>query len=200
MSVSRMLKAPVRVSILCAGVVVLVACSDPGRAERAEQAETADAESSDDGAEESSGTSAGPAEVDEQVIMDQAMAYKTTLQQLTTELEQSETHSDAASVHVWGSAAAAESFFSVNPDDPTQIIDFEEGTMFVKEHFDGTGAVVGLTVMYKGPEGYFPEARDWYWARVRGEAVVDSGRVEFCSECHEAAYNTDFVVGFNKGG
>jgi hypothetical protein len=126
------------------------------------------------------------------------MDFENHLEQLSDEPELSETHSDAASVLVWGSPDAADRFLSIDPMDPTQEVTFEEGTMFVKEHFDESGERVGLTMMYKGPDGYDSAGRDWFWARVRGNEITHSGRVDFCADCHEAAHNSDFVVGFGK--
>ncbi len=165
----------------------LVAACDPDHAERA------GADSGEDGNDE-----AQAVEIDEDEVLAAGMDYASQLEQLSDTPEVSETHSDAASVMVWGSADAAKRFLSIDPMDPTQEVTFEEGTMFVKEHFDAAGAKVGLTIMYKGPEGYDSAARDWFWARVRGNEVTHRGRVDFCSDCHEAAHNTDFVVGFGK--
>ncbi|MEM9453970.1 MAG: hypothetical protein AAGF11_07310 [Myxococcota bacterium] len=171
-------------------LIGLAACAEPERFERASgeegTMETGDPDDPDD------------PEVDEDAILAQAMAYEQELTLLTPEPELSETHSDAASVRVWGSSSAAELFSSIDPDDPTQEVSFAEGDMFVKEHFDEAGEVNGLTVMFKGPEGYDPDARDWYWARIRGDELTHSGRVQWCIDCHEAAFNSDLVVGFGK--
>lgn len=172
--------------IVLAAAALVSSCADPERTERA------------DGGDASESGDMEPVEIDETAIMAQAMAYEDNLVPLSEEVEQSETHSDAASVFVWGSADAADKFHSIDPDDPTQSISFSPTTMFVKEHFDANGDKVGLTVMYKAPEGYNPEARDWFWARVRGEEITHSGQVSWCSECHDAAHNSDFVVGFGK--
>jgi hypothetical protein len=151
----------------------------------------------DDGADEES-TGAAVVELDEDEILALGMDYEDELEKLTDQPELSETHSDAASVQVWGSSDVADIFAGIDPDDPTQDISFDEGTMFVKEHFDAAGDYVGLTMMYKGPEGYNEAGRDWFWARVRGDEVTHSGKVDFCLDCHAAAHNTDFVVGFAK--
>jgi hypothetical protein len=146
---------------------------------------------SDDGSD-------GPPDVDEQELLAEIEAYRDHLVQISTEPETSETHSDAASVLVWGSPEAADRFLGIDPMDPTQELHFEEGTMFVKEQFDEAGALVGLTAMLKAPAGYDDGGGDWFWARVWGTDVTHEGRVSWCRNCHEAAQNTDFVVGFAK--
>jgi hypothetical protein len=165
-------------------------CTDIEPAPRADQGDGASAD------DESTGEPA--AELDEDEVLALGMDYADELEKMTDMPELSETHSDAASVQVWGSADLAELFRGINPDDPTQEITFDEGALFVKEHFDVAGDYVGLTMMYKGPEGYNEAGNDWFWARVRGEEVTHSGKVDFCLDCHAAAHNTDFVVGFAK--
>ena len=169
-----------------AAVWLAASCSDPSRVERAMEGET----DTDD--------QAPLVEIDEAAVLAEAMNYTQALERFSEELETSETHSDAAAVHVWGSPNVRSLVESIDPDDPTQQASFPRGAMIVKEHFDEAETVVGLTVMYKADEGYDPEANDWFWARIRGEMVADSGRVQWCRECHEAAHNTDFVVGFKK--
>lgn len=170
-----------------------VACSDPERVERAGH---------DEGwGEESGDADDGPmftVEVDAAIIMDVSFGYQNYLELLTIDPEHSETHADAASVRVWGTSGIAERFHSVDPDDPSQAVTFPERTHLVKEHLDATGQPSGLTVMYKAPPGYNPAAGDWFWARVVGQTVTHQGRVDFCMDCHAAAINSDFVVGFGK--
>jgi len=174
-----------------AALSVVVACSDPERAERAGEEESSGGEASDDGP-------VYEVEIDESVVMALSFEYATNLERLTSEPEFSETHADAAGIHVWGTPGVAEKFHSVNPDDPSQAVTFDAGTHLVKEHLDRAGSRVGLTIMYKAPAGYNPTGGDWFWARVDGQTVTHSGRVDFCLECHGAAINSDFVVGFGK--
>lgn len=174
--------------LLGAALLVGGGCSEAERTDRA----TPNAEGgSDDAAPQL-------LEIDEEEILAEGMDYASVLVRFTEGPEQSETHPDAASVQVWGVEDAMSKFQGINPNDPTQAVSFDEGTMLVKEHLDTDGATVGLTVMYKGPAGYNPEGRDWFWARVREDIVTDSGRVQWCLDCHSAAYNTDLVVGFAK--
>ena len=69
------------------------------------------------------------------------------------------------------------------------------GTIVVKENIGKTdlGSLESLTVMQRR-EGYDPDNNDWFWARYKpsGE-LTDSGKVEFCSDCHFDADNDDFL-------
>lgn len=182
-----------RLFVLTFSVFALgTSCSDPDRVERA----GADDDSA--GGESSGGDTSYAVEIDESMVMGLSFDYQNVLELLTDEAESSETHADAAAIRVWGTPGIAEKFHSVNPDDPSQSLSFDEGTHFVKEHLDAQGESIGLTIMYKAPAGYNPVAGDWFWARVAGQQVTHSGRVDFCMECHGAAINSDFVVGFGK--
>jgi len=170
-------------------VATFAACSDPTTHERAE---------GDASVESGSTTETEAVEIDASAIFALAMSYPTMLVPMTDGPEASETHSDAASVRVWGLAESAATFHSIDPDDSLQEVTFPEGTLFVKEHFDELSAIVGWTVMYKGPAGYHETGRNWFWGRMYDGEITHEGRVEFCIGCHEAAHNTDFVVGFGK--
>lgn len=165
-------------------------CSDPERAPRA----MLDDEEMLDGSE----GDLYQVEVDEAQIIALSLDYQTHLERLTEGPELSETHADAAAVQVWGTPGMGERFHSVDPDDPSQSVTFPERTHIVKEHLDTAGQPIGMTVMYKASPGYNPVAGDWFWARIVGETVTHVGRVDFCLECHSAAINSDFVVGFGK--
>ncbi len=176
---------PKILALLCLTTCGLSGCAEPDRTARTEA--TGDEEGD-----------MPTVDLSSEDIVAEAMGFENNLMRLSEMAEQSETHADAASVFVWGSSSAADLYWSIDPDDPTQSVDFPVGTMFVKEHFDEAGDRAGLTIMYKGPEGYNPDSRDWFWARVRGEETTHAGRVAWCSDCHNAAHNSDFVVGFGK--
>src|SRR5690606_24923398 len=161
-------------------------CAEPEMFDRAE------------GTSAESGTVVPPVEIDEDGVIAMAMNYKTMLQPLSDTPEESETHSDAAKVLVWGSPASASLFQSIDPTNPLQDISFPEGTLLVKEHFDEAGGYIGLTLMYKGPQGYHAEGRDWFWARVHRDELPHLGHVDFWLSCRIAAHVSDFVVGFGK--
>ena len=167
-------------SILCLG------CSEPDRAMRA------------NGEIEQSSDDEFEVEVDEEEVTDELMGYRTNLVPYEGEPEHAETHADAASVLIWGTADVEDLFHSIDAMDPSQSVQFEPGTTFVKEHFNEEGELFGVNIMFKGPEGYDPEYGDWVWLRVRGDEASHFGRVEFCQDCHAAAVNSDFVVGFGK--
>lgn len=179
------MKVPRFLTLLCVAAFGLCGCADASRTARAEP-----------NTEEESGGS--EVELSSEEVVAEARAFEDNLTRFSDMAEQSETHADAASVFVWGTPSVAELYRSIDPDDPTQAVEFPVGTMFVKEHFDEAGDQNGLTVMLKGPAGYDPEAGDWFWARVRGDETTHAGRVEWCSDCHNAAHNSDFVVGFGK--
>ncbi len=172
---------------------LLGGCDEPDRSARAPSSES-DEDPTD---EDSTGEAV---ELDEDEIIERALAFETELVPMTDEREPSSTHIGGAEVLVWGPEEVKAAYNSIDPDDPTQFVAFPEGTLFVKQGFDTEGNRVGLAVMYKGPQGYFPASQDWFWAtyNLETDAVVRSGREQFCVDCHEAAFNTDLVVGFAK--
>lgn len=176
-------------ALVLALATTMVGCVEPHRTPRA-------ADSQEDTGESSS-ESGAPVDVDIDMVVALAQAYA-DLEPLTDVHDLAETHADAAAVRVWGSEDAKTPFDSIDPDDPTIAAAFPAETMLVKEHFDAAGGMFGLNVMYKAPEGYNPAGNDWFWLEIRGEQVTHSGRVGFCLDCHEAAINSDFVVGFGK--
>lgn len=173
---------------LTAALVLATACSEPERAPRADELESS--ESSD------SGEPTVELQLDD--IRREVSGYQQKLVAMTDEHEFSETHAEAASVRVWASKDAKDTFLSIDPNDSSQRASFSEGTMFVKEHFNIEGTLIGINVMFKGPDGYNPNAGNWYWIATQGETVIHSGRPSHCIGCHSAAVNTDFVVGFGK--
>lgn len=175
-----------QVAFVGALAVALTGCDDPARAERA------DADMGDES------DTMDVIEVDAEAIVARAGKFATELTAMSDEPEYEETHADAAAVRVWASDDAAALFASIDPDDPTQNIEFSPGALIVKQHLDEAGATRGMSIMFKAETGYFPEGGDWFWARVDGEETTDAGPVVWCSGCHAAAHNSDFVVGFGK--
>jgi hypothetical protein len=176
---------------LCFGTALALGCTEPERAPRAGGDEESGEYESSEGGEEL-------VELELEEVLEHSTDYPNRLQRMGTSPELSETHADAASVQVWASPEVAETFLGIDPSNPSQAVSFQPGTTFVKEHFDAEGEMIGINVMFKGPAGYAPESGDWYWLQVRGDTVTHSGRVEFCMDCHAAAINSDFVVGFGK--
>jgi hypothetical protein len=64
-----------------------------------------------------------------------------------------------------------------------------DGSIFVKEQFDGDKRFINLTVMKK-IDGYDPDNGDWYWAitdeprRVTNAGKFDTSWTSFCISCH----------------
>lgn len=174
-------------------VLLLIACGGGcADLDRAPRASADDGTSSDGGSE-----TAAPVEIDLEMVLAVSKAYA-ELEPLTEVHDLAETHADAAAVRVWGTPDARAPFDSIDPDDPTLAAMFPEDTFLVKEHFDADGDMFGINVMYKAPAGYNPAANDWHWLEVRSDEITHSGRDGFCLDCHAAAINSDFVVGFGK--
>lgn len=78
--------------------------------------------------------------------------------------------------------------------------DLRNGSILVKENYDGTGEkLMAITAMYRSKE-YNAEGGDWYWVKYETNGAVSSmngmpitGRVNMCIECHQPAGNNDFV-------
>lgn len=172
--------------LLLIGSLCVGGCSDPDRVTRASGD---DMDPSGDAIE---------IDVDEAEITEALMSYRTNLVPYAGEPEHAETHADAASVAIWGTEDVEELFHSIDAMDPSQSVEFPTGTTFAKEHFDEDGELFGVNIMFKGPDGYDPDYGDWVWLRVREGEPTHFGRVEFCQDCHAAAENSDFVVGFGK--
>lgn len=78
--------------------------------------------------------------------------------------------------------------------------DYGPGALLVNEHLDAAGAHAGLTVMWKGPQGYAPDAADWWWGRIAADgALAEGGQVGYCVSCHAGASATGFVFGPPSG-
>lgn len=172
-------------------VALLVpACVSPDRAERASaedgEAMSSESSSSDDGSVEEG--------VDAEAILARAFDYASELQQVNA-MPEPGTHGDAATINYFAAAENVQLFLTIDPERTDQSVGFIEGSMFLKEHFDTAGDVIGFTVMYKGPPGYNPDGGDWFWARVNGGEVTHEGQVGFCVDCHVMVESTDYVYG-----
>jgi hypothetical protein len=68
-----------------------------------------------------------------------------------------------------------------------------KGTLLVQSHRQPGGSEVGMFVMEKREEGYFPGGGDWDYAVVgRGGRLEARGKLESCARCHAEA-EVDFV-------
>lgn len=138
------------------------------------------------GAASSDGSTTDTPPFDEAEVIEQASQYATALVQINDQPFPSQ-HGLAATVNVFVDAANADLYRMLDPAAPTDL-DFPEGALIVKEHLDADGAPDGYLMMYQGPEGYDPDANDWFWARVDGTgATKETGAVVFCIDCHAQA-------------
>jgi hypothetical protein len=75
---------------------------------------------------------------------------------------------------------------------------FPEGSMIVKEKFDGADAKKPemLTAMIKRSKGFNPESGDWEYFVLDGAAsqIDERGKLERCSTCHQPYQYSDFVT------
>jgi hypothetical protein len=175
-------------SILVLGVAALAGCDDGGGDVAADDSTGGEATGGhEDTAHEDS---EGEPMVDEDAVAAQALGYK-SFERVNAEPLPSE-HALGDTVNFWIPADVVTMYENHGADD----LAFAPGTLLVKEHLDAEGGYTGLTVMFKAPEGYNPEAADWYWARITpADEVADSGKVAFCIGCHTRAAETDFVFG-----
>jgi len=176
-------------AIVSIASVALVGCVSPERAERADADE--DGAMPADGESEEGPTDDG---VDAQTILDRAFDYASELQRVNA-MPELGTHGDAATINYFAAPENVQLFLTIDPERTDQNVGFIEGSMFLKEHFDDAGEVIGFTVMYKGPPGYNPEGGDWFWARVNEGTVSHQGQVGFCVDCHVMVESTDYVYG-----
>ena len=162
-------------------------CLAPDRAPRESMGDASADGMQDDGGQDDSG-------FDADAILERAFNYETEFVQVNvTPLPG--THGDADTINYFSAPENEQLFRTIDPTMTTQSVSFIEGAMFLKEHLDPNGAVIGFTVMRKAKPGYNPEANDWWWARVSGDNVTHQGKVGFCVDCHVMVDNTDYVYG-----
>lgn len=160
----------------CSTFLAIAACSALACADDGQDDETAGSADS---------TSSAPP-FDEAEVIEQASQYATALEQINDQPFSSQ-HGLASAVNVFVDAANAELYRTLDPSAPADI-DFPEGALIVKEHLDADGAPDGFLLMYQGPDGYDPDASDWFWARIDGAgATQETGSVTFCIDCHSQA-------------
>lgn len=162
-------------------LALALACGDDGSASDGDTGGTETGTS--DGAD---GASTGQPPFDEAEVIEQASQYATALVQIN-DVSFASQHGLADTVNVFVDAANADLYRTLDPAAPADI-DFPAGALIVKEHLDADGNPDGFLMMYQGPDGYAPEASDWFWARVDGSgATQETGQVGFCISCHAQA-------------
>lgn len=186
----RSLGAAARVSLalLCSASLGLgtLACTDDGEGMDGETDPAGTAGSTATATDGADGTSSGAAPFDEAEVIEQGSQYATMLVQINADPFPSQ-HGLAATVNVFVDPANADLYRMLDPAAPAEL-DFPEGALVVKEHLDADGNPDGFLMMYQGPDGYDPDAHDWFWARVDGTgATKETGAVGFCIDCHAQA-------------
>ncbi len=69
-----------------------------------------------------------------------------------------------------------------------------DGAIIVKENYTPEGVFDATTLMYKR-EGYNPEHKDWFWAKVGADGAVQAeGKVAGCIACHSGGRDNDYVL------
>jgi hypothetical protein len=174
-----------RECVLC--VVLVTACDGDA---------TDDAAATDGEGAEPGETSGGAEPVDADAVLDRSLRFRDELDQITATSQPSQ-HGLADSVHVWVDPAASATYRALDPaSDEDSEAAFPPGTLFVKEHLDVEGADAGLTIMFRGPDGYAPDSADWWWGRTDAQGLLqDEGQVGFCLACHAGANAEAYVFG-----
>lgn len=140
------------------------------------------------------GDEAGEPEVDARAVAQLVAQYETFVR--LTQRPISSAHGLADTIHVWARSSDVESYEAASAGDP---VDFAEGALIVKEQFDADGALSSLTVMYKGPQGYAPEAGDWWWGFFGADlSLQNGGRIGACIDCHQRAEASDWIYGLEN--
>lgn len=173
-----------RFSLALALIPSLFACGDDGsgmgETGAATSMATSDGSSGTAAVDESTGE---PAPFDEAEVIQRAHMFATELVKINVDPFPS-AHGLADTVNVHVDAGAADLYRTIDPEAPAEL-DFPEGTLVVKEHLNTEGAYDGFLMMYQGPEGYDPDNRDWFFARIDGTgATRETGAVGFCIGCH----------------
>ena len=164
--------------------LVLSACpgDDSGSADGDSGAATSEGAATD-AATDAADSSGDASPFDEAEVIEQASMYATNLEKINIDAFGS-AHGLADTVNVFINSEAADLYRSIDFDAPTDV-GFPEGTLIVKEHLNAEGAEDGFLMMYRGPEGYLPDAGGWFWARIDGTgATRETGAVGFCISCH----------------
>lgn len=137
----------------------------------------------------SAGTTGQAAMVDPDAIAEQAIDFASL--QLMNEAPFASQHGLADTVNIWVPAAAADAYLGLS-----ESTVFEPGTILVKEQLDAEGELDSMTVMFKGPDGYAPEAGDWWYGLISPEGdIMVGGQPGACVSCHTQAQDTGFVYG-----
>jgi len=104
-----------------------------------------------------------------------------------------------APVRVWASTDVAEAYRRLDPLDDGAIAVVEEGATLVREVLATDGTVTKLTVLYKGPPDYRPDAGNLWFAVTTpsGDALAE-GALEECFACHVTRASNGYLFGLHR--
>jgi hypothetical protein len=107
-----------------------------------------------------------------------------------------------SSIVEWASVPAVGDYTAIAPDAGTTAATLPPGSTLVREVIDGTGAVVELTLLVKGPAGYNPTIGDWWWGVTDPDGTPETddggvmlGRLTQCYSCHIPRASDDYLFG-----
>lgn len=106
-------------------------------------------------------------------------------------------------INVYVSRAGAQQYTRVDPNSTGSAITMYDGFVIVREVLT-QNSVSKLTIMVKGPPGYFPGGGDYFYAVTSADGLQylpdDSGApqvgaIQVCGDCHAQRANDDFLFG-----
>ena len=160
----------------------------------------------EDDADSDTGTDAPVPKTDEE-LLELASNYWDDMNRITATAEHSD-HTGEPWINVWISDTGESEFRALEPQVSDPDLTFPVGTFLLKEQdMENDGVVDSYTMMYKQPEGYNPDAGDWWWAvtdadfNVMMDLVGNGSEVTFCGECHSAPADyasSDFAIGIDS--
>jgi hypothetical protein len=151
------------------------------------------------------GPSTSAPSVDEAAILAEVAhgAYKTSPElAAVSQIAYASAIAPANRVDVWVTAGALADYDRIEPDRTGSGATVRPNTLLVREVQDGTGAVVKLTLMMKGPAGYNPSVGDFWFGvtTADGTPMMENGapqmgHVTACFGCHQQRANDGFLFG-----
>ncbi|NJK31444.1 MAG: cytochrome P460 family protein [Deltaproteobacteria bacterium] len=152
----------------------------------------------DDGDDEVGDETGEPPTIDEAAVVASALDYADGLT-LINAAPFASAHEAGIDVNVFVDPVNVAAYAALDPNDPGPA-DFPEGTLVVKEHLV-EGSATEITIMYKGPAGFDPEHRDWWWgvATLDGTVQASGAGVATCIGCHESVAESDYLYGVDPG-
>lgn len=171
--------------LLCISLVACNASPAGGDGEGDESSESGDESTDETGDEEF---------LDVDAVVARIVEYD-AWEKINAEPRESQ-HGLAETVNMWVESDYADLYRGIDPTLESSDTVFPEGAILLKEHLDGDGMPVGMTVMVKAAAGYDPDFGDWWWARANLDgSLEETGKVDFCHTCHEPRADTDFAYG-----